>query len=152
MVKFFNVFAIFYFVTVFMFPFGIFFLLIASGLKNQKLVVTENNIRGTYGKIFKRNIDLPLDLINSVEYIKKSGIVNIATSSQKIHFESLLNAEEISNVINELLQNRQATRGTTTVVNSSSDADELAKFKKLLDDGIITQEEFDAKKKQLLGL
>ena len=152
MVKFFNVFAIFYFVTVFMFPFGIFFLLIASGLKNQKLVVTENNIRGTYGKIFKRNIDLPLDLINSVEYIKKSGIVNIATSSQKIHFESLLNAEEISNVINQLLQNRQATRGTTTVVNSSSDADELAKFKKLLDDGIITQEEFDAKKKQLLGL
>ena len=152
MVKFFNVFAIFYFVTVFMFPFGIFFLLIASGLKNQKLVVTENNIRGTYGKIFKRNIDLPLDSINSVEYIKKSGIVNIATSSQKIHFESLLNAEEILNVINELLQNRQATRGTTTVVNSSSDADELAKFKKLLDDGIITQEEFDAKKKQLLGL
>lgn len=31
-------------------------------------------------------------------------------------------------------------------------ADEIAKFKKLLDDGTITQEEFDAKKKQLLGL
>lgn len=33
-----------------------------------------------------------------------------------------------------------------------SSADEIAKFKKLLDDGTITQEEFDAKKKQLLGL
>ena len=117
---------------------------------NEQL--TENNIRGTYGKIFKRNVDLPLDSINSVEYVKKSGIVNIATSSQKIHFESLLNAEEISNVINELLQKRQATRGTTTVVNRSSNAEELSKFKKLLDEGIITQEEFDAKKKQLLGL
>lgn len=31
-------------------------------------------------------------------------------------------------------------------------ADEIAKFKKLLDDGTITKEEFDAKKKQLLGL
>ncbi len=33
-----------------------------------------------------------------------------------------------------------------------SQADELKKFKDLLDNGIITQEEFDQKKKQLLGL
>lgn len=35
---------------------------------------------------------------------------------------------------------------------SVSSADELKKFKELLDTGAITQEEFDAKKKQLLGL
>ena len=35
---------------------------------------------------------------------------------------------------------------------ATSAADELKKFKELLDSGIITQEEFDAKKKQLLGL
>ena len=34
----------------------------------------------------------------------------------------------------------------------SSSADEIVKFKKLLDDGIITEEEFEAKKKQLLGI
>ncbi len=34
----------------------------------------------------------------------------------------------------------------------SSSAEEIKKFKELLDSGIITQEEFDAKKKQLLGL
>ncbi len=34
----------------------------------------------------------------------------------------------------------------------SSAADEIAKFKKLADNGVITQEEFEAKKKQLLGL
>lgn len=31
-------------------------------------------------------------------------------------------------------------------------ADEIKKFKKLLDDGVISQEEFDAKKEQLLSL
>lgn len=35
---------------------------------------------------------------------------------------------------------------------SASSADEILKFKHLLDEGIITQEEFEAKKKQLLGL
>ena len=38
------------------------------------------------------------------------------------------------------------------VVQQTSDADELAKYKKLLDDGVLTQDEFDAKKKQILGL
>ena len=37
-------------------------------------------------------------------------------------------------------------------VQQVSAADELKKFKELLDSGVITQEEFDAKKKQLLGL
>ena len=38
------------------------------------------------------------------------------------------------------------------VVAQTSAADELKKFKELLDMGVISQEEFDAKKKQLLGL
>ena len=37
-------------------------------------------------------------------------------------------------------------------VQQASPAEELKKFKELLDMGIITQEEFDAKKKHLLGL
>ncbi len=39
-----------------------------------------------------------------------------------------------------------------TVIQQTSDADELKKFKELLDMGVISQEEFDAKKKQILGL
>lgn len=38
------------------------------------------------------------------------------------------------------------------IVQQVSPAEELKKFKDLLDAGIITQEEFDAKKKELLGL
>lgn len=33
-----------------------------------------------------------------------------------------------------------------------SEADEILKYKQLLDDGAITQEEYEAKKKQLLGI
>lgn len=38
------------------------------------------------------------------------------------------------------------------IVQQFSAAEELKKFKELLDSGIITQEEFDAKKKELLGI
>lgn len=41
---------------------------------------------------------------------------------------------------------------STESSNSFSVADEILKFKQLLDSGIITKEEFDDKKKQLLGL
>ena len=37
-------------------------------------------------------------------------------------------------------------------LHETSNADELKKYKELLDSGVITQEEFDAKKKQLLNL
>lgn len=36
--------------------------------------------------------------------------------------------------------------------SSFSKADEIRKYKSLMDEGIITQEDFDKKKKQLLGL
>ena len=40
----------------------------------------------------------------------------------------------------------------TQIKSDISNAEAIAKFKELLDSGAITQEEFDAKKKQLLGL
>lgn len=46
-----------------------------------------------------------------------------------------------------------AAQASAPVLSAApSAADELMKFKQLLDAGAITQEEFDAKKKQLLGL
>lgn len=41
---------------------------------------------------------------------------------------------------------------STSIYLPNSNADELVKYKDLLDKGVITQEEFEAKKKQLLGL
>lgn len=41
---------------------------------------------------------------------------------------------------------------TVKMKSKTSQADELKKYKELLDSGVITQDEFDEKKKQLLGL
>ena len=60
-------------------------------------------------------------------------------------------ADYIKEKIDEI-KRQKSTPQATTVVQQASAADELKKFKELLDMGVITQEEFDAKKKQLLGL
>lgn len=65
------------------------------------------------------------------------------------------NSTDISNLTEEEFKSAMAENNTaapTTIVQQASAADELKKFKDLLDSGIITQEEFNAKKKQLLGL
>jgi hypothetical protein len=60
--------------------------------------------------------------------------------------------QELMSQLDNLLQIHLTTQVQGVVVQQTSDADELAKFKKLLDDGVISQDEFDAKKKQLLGI
>ena len=58
---------------------------------------------------------------------------------------------EVADITDEEFKQMQETaeKPATTAISA---ADELKKFKELLDAGVITQEEFDAKKKQLLGL
>ena len=61
-------------------------------------------------------------------------------------------AEKIKLKIDELISKHRQSNNNSNVVNQISVADELEKFSNLLEKGIITQEEFDLKKKQLLGL
>lgn len=49
-------------------------------------------------------------------------------------------------------QDTKTKAGAAAPVIQFSIADEILKLKKLLDEGIITQEEFDKKKKELLGM
>ena len=58
-------------------------------------------------------------------------------------------AEEIRAFLEQKIVENNSKSGNQSAL---SPADELKKYKDLLDQGIITQEEFDAKKKQLLGL
>ncbi|WP_303804633.1 SHOCT domain-containing protein [Ruminococcus flavefaciens] len=48
--------------------------------------------------------------------------------------------------------NNANTINRTIVTQQRSMADEIAKYKQLLDSGAITEEEYEAKKKQILGL
>ncbi|MGG1152787.1 SHOCT domain-containing protein [Bacillus wiedmannii] len=57
-------------------------------------------------------------------------------------------ADEIKEYIEGFLANKSNPQVAATV----SGADEILKYKELFDQGIITEEEFQAKKKQLLGI
>lgn len=122
-------------------------------LHSYELIVTDKRI---YGKIaWGKRVDLPIDSVSAVGTgVFKS--ITISTSSGRIGFSAVKNRNEIHEVVSNLLIERQkkATISIQKTANipSTSNAEELKKFKELLDSGIITQEEFDAKKKQLLGL
>ena len=99
-------------------------------------------------------MDLPLDSISAIStYGLFSGLA-ITTASGAIKFVMIKNRGEIYDVVSKLLvkcQNKTTITSITQEISKSS-ADELKKYKNLLDSGIISQEEFEAKKKQLLNL
>ena len=119
------------------------------------LVVTDRRV---YGKAaFGRRIDLPISKISSISLgANLFSSISVATSSGKLVFYLLQNREEVYQTISSAIA--VAEKNAPEVIEkkvepvASSTADELKKFKELLDCGVITQEEFDAKKKQLLGL
>lgn len=54
--------------------------------------------------------------------------------------------------IEAIVKENAGIESTSQQTTPTSNVDEIRNYKSLLDDGIITQEEFDAKKKELLGL
>lgn len=96
-------------------------------------------------KITVNNMDAP------VEYIKL--ISSTTEKNSMIYRGAYQDAQEIISLL-QLICSQQSEIGTDSQNNLSSisAADEIRKFKELMDDGIITEEEFLAKKKELLGL
>ena len=117
-----------------------------------ELTVTDKRVYGKAG--FGKRVDLPLDSVSAIGSRWLKGIT-IATSSGKIDFLLVENRDEIHRCVSKLLLERQNKTASVTTIKQEipqSNADELKKYKNLLDSGVITQEEFDSKKKQLLGL
>lgn len=130
----------------------LFLLVCIFTLKSSEIIVTDKRI---YGKtIGGKRIDLPIDKVSAVSSFKLVKGITVSTSSGKISFALLKNSSEIREEISKLLISRQQEKNNTVtnITQSHSEADEIKKYKDLLDSGIISQEEFDAKKKQLLGL
>lgn len=117
------------------------------------ITVTDKRVIGKAN--FGKRVDLPLNQISAVAQGAFSSIT-VATSSGRIHFWSLKNRNEVFDGLSNLLKIFQKQSNTSNsekaIIQQSSSADELKKYKELLDSGVITQEEFEAKKKQLLGL
>lgn len=97
-------------------------------------------------KITVNNMNAP------TEYIKLiTSPVDKNTLTYKAAFQ---NAQSIISMLQLICSQRETKTITqpTVAVKEISSADEIRKFKNLMDEGIITEEEFNAKKKQLLGL
>ena len=140
-------------------------------------LVGKGNKMGDVTYFFKNYIDIkwtPASLItqyaqvvfitheNASNYVSASGLASF-NDANKIPFCSGMYSYKAANEyardlcmeIKEVMtkyQEENSKHETTTINAALSPADELKKFKELLDMGIITQEEFDAKKKQILGL
>ena len=119
-------------------------------LKSYEIVISDKRIYGKVG--FGKRVDLPNDSISAIATIPLLKGITVSTSSGRISFLLIKNANEIYNVMNSILIERQQNGSSPkpSLPVAQSVAEELKTYKELMDSGVITQEEFDAKKKELL--
>jgi len=115
--------------------------------KKMELVVNDDSVVAK--KKNGQSVEFLLKDIKSVETTKSNGLIVVGTGI-KYKINQITNGEEIKKSIMDMLA--KMPKAESTVVVPTSDAKSIKEYKELLDAGIITQEEFDAKKKQLLGL
>ena len=100
-------------------------------------------------------MDLPIDSVSAIATSALLNVISVATSAGKIKFYLISNYSKIHHELSILVSARQKENSTANVTNQTkteSVADEIKKYKDLLDSGAITEEEYNTKKKELLGL
>ena len=138
------------------FVLGIITLILFLSRRKCELTITEKNVRGK--TLYGKEVVLPVYMVSAYSTKSFMSTIAIATSSGSTKFSLIGNYKEIGSVLSQIINDRQesTTTASTTVTKNESPAqsniDDLVKLKSLLDQGIITQEEFDAKKKEILGL
>lgn len=103
-------------------------------------------------------VDIPLDKISSITHSRKGifGQLSITDNIDTRNMEkvSVVTMDYFVSTVNreKELYKEAKMNPTTQVINNVSTADELMKYKQLMDMGVLTPEEFEVKKKELLGL
>ena len=129
---------------------GLIHIIIYFTARNNQITLTNYKITGIYNRHLSLNI--PIDSISSVSK-GWQGSLCITCAGNRYNISFVSNIDIFCSKLNELLNKRtQQTMKRDPVVSQTSKYDEIEKLKQLLDNGIISQEEFDVKKKQLLGL
>lgn len=125
--------------------------------RNGILIATNKRVVFYGKKTFGYNLEtIDYSRISSVDYSKGYvyGKIKIYTSGNDIEFETTMEieAKEFMQIIKE--KQHEPKQQSTTIINepSKSPAEQIKEYKELLDLDIISQEEFDAKKKELLGI
>lgn len=130
----------------------------ASKDSKMQLYVTDKRVilHEIKGMLSNAEKSIPLGNITSID-IDSSFVfstLKITTSGNVAIIDgvSIAIAKEIKSII-EHLKSQDTKKEYSAIEKDTFDlADEILKYKGLLDAGVLTQEEFDAKKKQLLGI
>ncbi|MDE5558776.1 MAG: SHOCT domain-containing protein [Ruminococcus sp.] len=133
-------------------------------MKRCFLQLTKDGVIGSRKYLFSSKfLQLPIEKVDSIlienriiDKILGGQTIAIRSASGLIRFICIQNASEfvdktleIIKAYKELNQPADANISTNT---SGDNLEQIKKLKEMLDSGIITQDEFDTKKKQLLGL
>lgn len=138
-------------------------LYLRSCIKKCDISLFGDRIAGVQKRLFsRRSIDIPIEKLDSL-YVKDSlfnkflggKTVAIKTSSSVIKIFGMENADEFVNLSMKQIKEYQQSVSTNTMLhdNNASYNDEfekIQKLKQLLDQGIISQEEFEAKRNELM--
>lgn len=95
---------------------------------------------------------LPTIVLWGLYWFLKVKVFEISFAGGKIAFKaSSYNENEVNNFQRALRQAKDNYKEAPNTVINSSGADELKKYKDLLDSGVISQADFDNAKKKILG-
>lgn len=139
------------------------FLFIKKGAKKCRLELNQDGLFGEKKTFFSlQSINQPFEKVDNV-YIK-NGIIDkllggktiaVQTASSRISLLCIENAEEFLNTTLVELKKYKASvasnKSSVPAGNDSDAMDALPKLKKLLDQGLITKEEFEEKRKELIN-
>jgi hypothetical protein len=127
-----------------------------SGKQSQEDTIFESHYMGFWIKVYPNRVDfkdaglgsksIPINQIASVQ-VARMGIFQVTfetSGGQKYKIPTMKKKE-----VQQAIYDAQARLAGSTGGQSST-ADELAKFYDLMEKGVISREDFDRKKKQLL--
>lgn len=115
--------------------------------KKAELIINGDRIICKNGQKTKKEFLVKDVKSISIAFIKGLKIVG---DSVKYKINLIENGDEIKSVLMEKISAQPVENAVTASQDNTTD--DLVKYKELLDSDVITQEEYDAKKKQLLNL
>lgn len=117
-------------------------------ITNKRFILAQKKlIGGTIQTISLSNVN---DVTLSKNLVNHFVVVDTIKETFNVNTQDAKTAENIYHAIHKALGDTKAPRPVSG--GASSLSDQLAELKKLLDTGLITQRDFDAKKKQILGI
>jgi hypothetical protein len=118
--------------------------------KSALVALTDQRLLVVHGGLLTKTESVAYDQVNQIE----TGFlaVRIRGSGLDVELKSMVKAGELA----QELHSRRSASGARTPAGTTSDGDrdpiaQLAKLAELRDGGVLTEDEFEAKKRELLG-